>query len=562
MEIAEQLQRLVQKPLDLDGGARRIAHVVSVTGAQAIAMLEPQAFDRLSSWEGRLEIGTVVKIRTPRSNVIGIVTGMSIPVASTNSQGEDVRVVELELVGETVESVTNTDRYFRRGVVGLPALGDPVYRVDQSDLAIVYAPRGRAAVQIGTLYQDPSLAAYALVDDLLAKHFAIVGTTGSGKSCALSCILQGILSEHTNAHIVVLDIHDEYSAVFRERAELINPSNLQLPFWLLSFEELADVLVVSDAYREGELLVLADAVTHAKRRFIEGSAPRTGGVIRRSLENAGVTVETPTPYRLADVIAFLDEQLGRLEHKQNMLPYRRLKARIDTLTNDARYSFIFGNLTIQDTMADILGRIFRIPVDGRPITIIDLSAVPSEIMNVVISVLCRLTFDLGVWSKGALPITLVCEEAHRYAPSDTKLGFEPTRRALARIAKEGRKYGISLGLVTQRPSELDPTILSQCNTLFAMRLGNDLDQQVLKASTSDNSMSLFDFLPSLGDGEAIALGQGVPMPMRIRFKQLNEERVPSGKRATFSSVWSGDTVDRNFLDKVVSRWRYSRRESD
>jgi hypothetical protein len=183
-------------------------------------------------------------------------------------------------------------------------------------------------------------------------------------------------------------------------------------------------------------------------------------------------------------------------------------------------------------------------------------------MNVVISVLCRLTFDLGVWGRGSLPITLVCEEAHRYAPNDARLGFEPTRRALARIAKEGRKYGISLGLVTQRPSELDPTILSQCNTLFAMRLGNDLDQQVLRASTSENSMSLFDFLPSLGDGEAIALGQGVPMPMRIRFRQLGDQRVPSGKRATFSSAWSGEPIGREFLDKVVSRWRYSRREVD
>jgi hypothetical protein len=239
-----------------------------------------------------------------------------------------------------------------------------------------------------------------------------------------------------------------------------------------------------------------------------------------------------------------------------------MKIRIDTLTTDVRYAFMFGSITIQDKMAEILSRIFRIPSAGRPVTILDLSAVPSEILNVVISVVCRMAFDLGVWSKGQLPITLICEEAHRYAPMDRAAGFEPTRRSLARIAKEGRKYGISLGVITQRPSELDATLLSQCSTIFAHRLSNEADQRAVRSRSADCAVSLLDFLSSLGDGEAIAVGQGVAMPMRIRFSRLPPEKQPASQTAQFSKFWLSQGMNLEDVEKVVARWRYNRRDDE
>jgi DNA helicase HerA-like ATPase len=272
------------------------------------------------------------------------------------------------------------------------------------------------------------------------------------------------------------------------------------------------------------------------------------------------SVETPTPYRLADVIAYIEEQLGKLERVQLTLPYRRLKARIETMISDPRYNFMFGSLTVQDTMAETLGRLFRVPAEGKPIAVIDLSEVPAEILDVVVSVIARLAFDLGTWSKGEIPILLCCEEAHRYAPSADRSQFAPTRQALGRIAKEGRKYGISLALVTQRPSELDPTILSQCSTFIALRLSSERDQQVMRSSSYEGILDLLEFLPLLGDREAIVLGQGSSMPMRITFDDLDRAAIPRSLTAGFSHAWKAPNMDRQQLEAIVARWRSSGRE--
>ena len=268
-----------------------------------------------------------------------------------------------------------------------------------------------------------------------------------------------------------------------------------------------------------------------------------------------ITVDTPTPFHLSDVTTYLNDQLGKLERVQATLPYMRLKSRIEALAADPRYAFMFRSLTVEDTMGDVLGRIFRVPVQDRPITVIDLAAVPEEILNVVISLISRLAFDLALWSEGKMPMLLICEEAHRYAPASDGGTFMPTRDALARIAKEGRKYGIALGLVTQRPSELDTTIISQCSTVIAMRLSTEHDQQVMRANIHDGSLDLLDYLPLLADREAIVVGQGVPMPMRVRFHDLGDIGVPKSLNHGFSWAWKNANIDRQRLDDIVAVWR-------
>jgi DNA helicase HerA-like ATPase len=554
MSPSDRLARLPKLGARADD-AQQLAHIVSVTGSQAVAVLE----NSLQGAPQRAQIGMVVKIRTPRAEVIGLISGMTVPVPVTSNQNDEMRVVELDLVGEITVTDDGTTRIFRRGVAGLPSLGDPVYLADREDLSCIYHPQGRAFAEIGTIYQDESIPAHAMVDDLLAKHFAVVGSTGSGKSCALAGILLSVLKKHPHAHIVLLDLHNEYATAFEGLAEAISPATLELPFWMLSPEELAEIITSPDGFHDEEVEILNEGVMHAKRRYADASRQRSNAGLRKPIEASLPSLESPIPFRLNDLVAYLDEQMGKLERSHNTLPYRHLKARIESLATDSRYQFMFGGLTVQDSMAEILGRIFRVPTDGKPITVLDLSAVPSEILNVVISTLCRITFDLGVWARGQMPITLICEEAHRYAPLDPRTGFGPTRRALARIAKEGRKYGISLGLVTQRPSELDPTILSQCNTVFALRLANELDQQVIRAATSDSALSLLNFLPSLGDGEAIAVGLGVTLPMRIRFTQLPADRAPASSNARFSTSWNADSSDPEFLAQIVGRWRQNRR---
>lgn len=541
--------------------AQRIGHIVSVSGSQAIAVLDRPVGDVKSARDPRIQIGALMKITTPSSSVVGLICAVSSPTPSMEAGGPEIGLIEINLAGELVLDPATKRLAFRRGVACLPSLGDPVLFADRHDLTRVYAQPNVASIKVGSLYQDAAVPARLLIDDLLAKHFIVVGTTGCGKSSALTCILQRVLAEHQYAHIVVLDVHNEYPAAFGEQAELIDPSNLDLPIWLLNFQELTEALTSSDVHRDAEAEILGDGVVNAKRRFLEASTVRSTSLARRTSENSSVTVDTPTPYRLSDVVAYLDEQLGKLDRTQSSVPYRRLKARIETLVSDQRYGFMFGSLAIQDTMTETLGRLFRVPSEGRPITVINLSTVPAEILDVVISVISRLAFDLAVWSKGGLPMLLVCEEAHRYAPAGSEEKFAPTRQALSRIAKEGRKYGISLALVTQRPSELDPTVLSQCSTAIAMRLSTEKDQAVMRANTHDGALDLLDFLPLLGDREAIAFGQGVAMPMRIRFDDLGPQHGAQENRTVgFSEHWKLPNMDREQLEAIIARWRLSGRE--
>jgi hypothetical protein len=532
-----------------------IGHVVSVSGPRAIAVMEPPT-KAAPQHLPRVQIGALLKISTPTSAVVGLVTGISTPMPSPDEPREEVALVELNLVGE----ITATDPEqpkFRLGVSNPPTLGDPLIVANRGDLTRVFAPERVATIEVGKLYQDSSVAACLKVDDLLSKHFIIVGSTGSGKSCALANILQCILDDHKHAHIVVMDIHNEYHAAFGDMVERITLNDFSLPFWLLNFQELTAALTTNDEHRDAETDILSEGVVYAKRRYTDTPAGR----LRKSGDfSHAMTVETPTPFRLSDVIAYIDDQLGKLDRAQVTLPYRKLRSRIETMIADQRYSFMFGSLTVQDTMTDILARLFRIPSNGKPITVLDLSVVPAEILDVVISLISRLAFDVAVWSKGRLPTLLVCEEAHRYAPSVDRGQFLPTRQALARIAKEGRKYGISLALVTQRPSELDPTILSQCSTVIALRLSNERDQQVMRSSAHEGMMDLLEFLPLLGDREAIIMGQGVSMPMRITFTDLASHTIPRNLNAGFSKSWKTPEMNRQELEAIVSRWRQSGRE--
>jgi DNA helicase HerA-like ATPase len=391
--------------------------------------------------------------------------------------------------------------------------------------------------------------AHFLVDELFGKHFLVVGSTGSGKSCAITAILQRVLADHNHAHIVVLDVHNEYAQAFGDRVERITANNLRLPFWLLNFQEICAALTGSDSHHDAEVQILSEAIVAAKKRSAGTPTRRLSG------KGTAITVDTPAPYLLSDLIAYLDEQLGKLERAQATLPYIRLKNRIEALIADARYGFMFRSVMVEDTMASVLSQIFRIPAEDKPITVIELASVPAEILDVVISLIARLAFDLAVWSEGRMPMLLVCEEAHRYAPAQDGDKFMPTRLALARIAKEGRKYGVALGLATQRPSELDTTIISQCSTVIAMRLSTDRDQDVMRSNTHDGALDLLNYLPVLGDREAIVLGQGVPMPMRIKFRDLNETAVPRSRKDGFSAAWKSGTVGRAELEEIVALWR-------
>lgn len=533
-----------------------IGRIVSVTGSKAIVLLDASNRSGVRSLSDRPEMGTLLAIDTANTIVLAIVSALSVPVPAQREGDGEVWIAELGLVGELWKSADNGKPKFNRGVTVYPALGDRVRVASKTELEIAFCGDNHAMVRVGCIRQDSSIPAMVRVDELLGKHFAILGTTGTGKSCTTALILRAILEKNPAAHLVLLDPHNEYATAFTEWAEVISPRNMQLPFWLLTFEEIVEVLV-ADPERKPEIEILQDLIPTAKMRYNTGRSNENNKIRRGGSDSGRFTVDTPVPYRISDLMALIDERMGKLENKKDLAPYRNLKHRIEAISQDGRYSFMFGSLTVYDGMTQVLSRIFRVPVNNKPITILELTGLPSEIVNVVVSVLCRMTFDFALWSEGQVPVTLVCEEAHRYVPVNSALGFEPCKRAIAKIAKEGRKYGASLCIVTQRPAEIDPTILSQCNTVFALRMSNERDQAIVQSAVADTGSGLLEFLPSLGQREAIAFGDGMSLPVRIKFDELPKHCLPRSSTARFSERWQQSLGDEGFLDQVVERWRAS-----
>jgi uncharacterized protein len=513
---------------------------MSVGGAVIWGLLDPEA-------ASRVEIGQVVRLQGTVGRSFGVITTLR-SEGRRVSDSDDRRVVEIRLIGEILNKNSNRWR-FQRGVSSYPALDSPIHAASREELCAIYARPEVSTIRLGTLRNAADLPAFAITDNLLGKHFAVLGTTGAGKSCAVTVILRAILDAHPFGHVIMLDPHNEYAAAFGKRAELLNPSNLKLPYWLMNFEETAAILVNQEspegAYAEGA--ILRRAILRARRAFNGDEAT-----------SEHITVDTPVPYRLSELVQILKDEMGAFNKADSAVFYQHLVNRIESVSSDKRYDFMFSSFSVRDNMRQILSRMLRIPVEGKPITIIDISGVPSEIVDVVVSVLCRLIFEFALWSDRdrAPPILLVCEEAHRYVPRDDQAGFAPTRRSISRIAKEGRKYGLSLCLVTQRPAELSVSSLSQCNTIFALRLGNEHDLEFVRNAVPDSSRWLADALPALNTQEALVLGDGVPVPLHIRFEELPPGDRPASTTPPFATAWQKDLADDGLITETIERWRH------
>jgi len=523
--------------------------VISVRGSLARVGLMATSHASLS--EIRATVGRFVSIRCVNSTIVAMITEVSCENLPTSDNY--VASASVDLLGEILGSADR--QKFQRGVTNYPTIGDAVELINNQELRTVYAPSGSDQINIGTLQQDPSVIAYVDIEEMLSKNFAVLGSTGVGKSTGVSLLLNEILKSRPNLRIFLLDVHNEYGRCFGERSLVLNPRNLKLPFWLFNFEEIVDVLFAGRPGVPDELDILAELIPADKGMYTQyQNADR--GLRRADPRSVGFTLDTPVPYRLVDLISLIDERMGKLENRSSRIVYHKLISRIETVRNDPRYTFMFDNANVGgDTMAEVISHLFRLPANGRPMTVMQLAGFPAEVIDSVVSVLCRMAFDFGLWSDGVSPLLFVCEEAHRYASADRKVGFGPTRKAVSRIAKEGRKYGVYLGLVTQRPAELDATIISQCNTLFTMRLANDRDQALLRSAVSDAAANLLSFVPSLGTREVLAFGEGVALPTRLRFKEVPVHQLPRSE-ATISTVPSATAGhDMHFVSAVLERWR-------
>ena len=488
------------------------------------------------------QVGSQIKIRVGKGWLL----------ATVRNQKQDAKtpggiLAAIDFLGEgDEERLTGKIHSFRRGVTRYPIPGALVYPATSSDLRQIYASDGRSAIQVGTVYPTSDIRAGIYIDAMLGKHFALLGSTGTGKSTSAALILHRICENAPEGHIIMIDPHGEYAAAFRNTGLILDVTNLQMPYWLMNFEEHCETLLSTTGdSRQEDMEILAKCLLQArmKNRLAEGLGK--------------ITVDAPIPYLLSDLSSILQNEMGKLDKATSTAPFIRIKSKLDELKGDPRYQFMFSGMLVGDTMADFISKIFRLPARGKPISIIDVSGVPSEITSTVVAILSRLVFDFAIWSREekTRPILLVCEEAHRYVPNEKNSDGSSVGRILSRIAKEGRKYGISLGLITQRPSDLAEGVLSQCGTIISMRLNNERDQAFVKAAMPEGARGFLDAIPALRNRECIICGEGVSIPIRVSFDELEEFKRPASEDPSFAELWNNTGGEDEMVQRTVQRWR-------
>jgi hypothetical protein len=524
-----------------------IGMVIEIAGAGSRIVLDvPRltecALDADASVALSGQVGSQVKVRAGTTWLLANVRSQKQDAGSA-----DAIVAVVDFLGEG-DADPHTDRLqaFRRGVTIYPIPGSLVYPATNEDLRQIYANSGRAAIEVGNVFPTKDIRAGLYIDALLGKHFALLGSTGTGKSTSAALILHRICEAAPEGHIVMIDPHGEYGAAFRDNGVVFDVSNLQMPYWLMNFEEHCEVFVTSSGDdRQEDITILAKCLLEARLRN------RLGQQMGR------ITVDAPIPYLLSDLANIINLEMGKLDKGRTSTGYMRLKNKIEEIKADPRYQFMFNGMLVGDVMAEFIGKLFRMPSRGRPISIIDVSGVPSEITSTVVAVLSRLVFDFAVWGRDERthPILLVCEEAHRYVPNEKNADGSSVGRILSRIAKEGRKYGVSLGLITQRPSDLAEGVLSQCGTIIAMRLNNDRDQAFVRAAMPEGSRGFLEAIPALRNRECVICGEGVSIPIRVAFDDLEEHRRPASADPSFSKLWCQTGDEEELIRRTVQRWR-------
>ena len=398
---------------------------------------------------------------------------------------------------------------------------------------------------------------------LFGRHFAILGQTGSGKSHTVASLIQRAAAIMPKAHIILLDLHGEYSwvsddgvrnlAFAEDVARYLDARTLEIPYWLMTYAELCDLLIDQTEFSaHNQISAFRDAVQSLKEQ--EGER----------LELERTTLDTPIFFdigKLREVLESKNGQIpgakpGTLKNGPLTGVFDNFIMRLDSRMSDVRYDFLLKP-EIRNTSDSLSGLLRDFVGLGEPraaVTIIDLSSVPFDVRPTVAAQIGRLAFEFNYWNPEYrdFPLLLICEEAHAYLPRASDAQYAGARKSMERIAKEGRKYGVGLGIVSQRPHELSETVLAQCGSFLCLRITNPTDQAYVKNLVPEAERDLVDVLAGLGRGEAMALGEAVPLPTRVQFHKPNP--APNSADIDFYNKWI-DGPDDLDVDAIVDKWR-------
>lgn len=581
-----------------------LGRVEAVTGSAVSIRIAKSVASGLSIIKGKTyrvgQVGSFVRIPQGYQDLFGVISEVgasAAPIDVANPDSDTSRWIRAQLVGEAI------GKTFERGISQYPNIGDGVHIVVEDDLVRIYGVNSAGHVMIGTLSSAENIEVRLALDALVTRHSAVLGSTGSGKSTTIASLLRCITApragdpQYPSARVLMLDIHGEYASALADVAQVYSvnaqpgETELQIPYWALDTRDLLDFLV--GGVKDNQETAFLDKIFQFK--IDAHKAFNFAGV-----DEASITVDTPIPfslkrlwYELVDFEVatfdgpqrdqptlqdkgdaekliqpkykphamgaagpFLNQQAYGIRRQLNLLRSRLLDRRYDFLLRPGKWEPDLAGKTQTDLDALLAGWLGG----PKPITILDLSGVPSVVLEQLIGSILKIVYESLFWSRekseGGIsrPLLVVMEEAHRYLHGDSDNLAAAT---VQKIAKEGRKYGIGAMVVSQRPSEVDETILSQCGTIFALRLANPEDRTRVKGTLPDGLVTLMDTLPVLRTGEAIITGEAASMPMRCRITLPEENHRPRSRDPDVSEQWSFSRRVEGY-DRVVASWRSQR----
>ena len=450
---------------------------------------------------------------------------------------------------------------FERGVSNFPLPQQIVYLTPKSELRFVYGQNQGPTIQIGEHVGSGGAPCYADMNELLGKHTAVLGSTGSGKSGSVAAILHAILERGReeeyakwNPCIVILDPHNEYGEAFPDHKRLsTDEGTLKLPYWLFNLQETTDLLI-------GKTEFVATSQSNIVKTALLNA--RTAAAEDLGLDSKLVTVDSAIPYSIDVFISEIEKQRDAISAKSKHEPFNSVLQKLEILQRDSRMHFMMKSWDESgDPFSEIISQFLG---DDEHVKIVDLSGVPNEVAGVASAVIARTLFSVKLWQtpeeREQTPILLVCEEAHRYVPNRGEAQYEAAQEAIRRLAKEGRKYGIGLMLISQRPSEVESTVLSQCNSWIVLRIANDADREHVRSILPDSLAGLTRVLSGLRRREAVFVGQATTLPSRILIRDLPPEKLPRSHDIDFNEGWQHDPLDDALLEAIGNRWRLQKRQ--
>ncbi|MGL5488927.1 MAG: ATP-binding protein [Vibrio sp.] len=564
-----------------------IGKIIEVDGSRIIAELDPTISDLSRVFAGENypigQFGSIIKVHFGRRSIYGLVSRLRMKTDYQLEKGlpiafSDERIIEADLFGEGEWRRKGSNEFaleFERGVATYPLPQQTIYLTPKSELRFIYGDAKGAVIQLGEHVGSGGAPCYAELNELLGKHTAILGSTGAGKSGTVAAVIHSILErgqiakhEHWHPQIIILDPHNEYGKAFPAHQRLsTDEGSLKLPYWLLDLEESLSLFIGKTEFAATSQ---SNIVKNALIAVREQAAEQLG------LDKSQLSVDSPIPYIIGSaesldhfgfkdgalyeqgLIGAINAQRPENKDKKQHEDFSRVIRKIDSLLKDGRLKFMMESWDgAEDPLPTIVNQFLT---QKTTVQIVDLSGVPNEVAGVASAAIARIVFQLKVWQTEAerqnSPVLLVCEEAHRYVPNRGEAQYEAAQSAIRRIAKEGRKYGVGLLLVSQRPSEVEATVLSQCNSWIVLRITNDADREHVRSVLPDSMSGLTKMLSGLRRQEAIFVGQAATLPTRVMIRSLSDDQLPRSNDVNFDKGWQQQAMTIEQIGDVVTKWRY------